>query len=497
MFDPFWGKKTFDSPQALCAWQGEQLSRFVRTHLYPFSPYYRQLFEQHKISPAHIRSFSDLKHLPFTTKADFVGSASDPDNFRKFILQPTEQMIRKEWPKTKLLSLFLRTLFQGKAASRKILDREYQPLFITFTTGTTSRPVPFVYTDYDIKNLYLSGERMIDLFGLTPGDRAVNIFPYAPHLAFWQVVLAGLSADILILSTGGGKVMTTEGNISAILKTQPQMILGVPSYVYHVLRQAEEEGRRMPFVKKIVLGASKVSEVFKRRVASLLETMGSSPVAVFGTYGFTEARMAWAECPSPPGTSSGYHLYPDKEIFEVIDPETGEVKGDGEDGELVYTSIDSRGSSLLRYRTGDYVRGGIKYDPCPYCQRRVPRISSDITRLSDIQNLQFSKIKGSLVNLNHFEQVLAKFDMIKEWQIEICKKNNDPFEVDELFVYACPQGAANLSALEEAVKKSILLATEISPNRVFFVSFEEILKRLELETASKEKRVVDRRPKGS
>src|SRR3989344_5845828 len=222
--------------------------------------------------------------------------------------------------------------------------------------------------------------------------------------------------------------------------------------------------------------------------------MGAKNVAVFGTYGFTEARSAWAECPAGPQGSSGYHLYPDKEIFEVIDPRTGEVKKEGESGELVYTSLDSRGSVVVRFRTGDFVTGGITHEPCPYCKMTVPRIGSDITRLSDVKDLKLSKIKGTLVDLNHFISVLTDMDSIAEWQLEIRKKDNDPYEVDEVVVYVCGKNGVNQSSLGEEIKRNILMVTEITPNEVVFLPLPEIVKRLELETASKETSINLLRP---
>jgi phenylacetate-coenzyme A ligase PaaK-like adenylate-forming protein len=171
------------------------------------------------------------------------------------------------------------------------------------------------------------------------------------------------------------------------------------------------------------------------------------------------------------------------------------VKKEGEDGELVYTSIDSRGSSVVRFRTGDLVKGGITYEPCPHCGRTVPRISSDITRISNIKFMRTSKIKGSLVNLNNFSVTLSEFKEIKEWQVELCKKDNDPFETDRLVVYIATTTEVNKSDLSKRVKKQLLLSTEVSPNDVKFIPLEEIVKRLELETANKAKRIVDRRPK--
>ena len=218
-------------------------------------------------------------------------------------------------------------------------------------------------------------------------------------------------------------------------------------------------------------------------------------VKIMGTYGFTEARCAWGECPTALDVSSGYHLYPDKEIFEVIDPKTGEVKKEGEDGELVYTSLDSRASVVLRYRTGDFIKGGIIFEPCPHCGLRMPRISSDITRLSDNKDLQLSKVKGSLINLNRFQEILTEFNQIEEWQIEIRKRNNDPFDIDELVIYVCSKNGATTGPVEEEIKSKILEATEVSPNEVKFIPFAEMVKRLEIETANKEKRVIDTRPK--
>lgn len=482
------------SPQEVRSLQNKKLQTFVNEQVYPFSAHYRRVFDQHKINPKSIRSIADLKHLPLTSKSDFI-SKENPGIYKEYVLRPDPKTIRAHWPPFKLLSLAGTKIFHGPEALLDRMNREYRPTFMTFTTGTTNSPVPFLYSNYDIENLNVSGARMLALFGMNPDGRIMNLFPFAPHLAFWQVFFGGLASNVFALATGGGKVMGTEGNLAALLKVQPSLILGVPSYVYHLVRTAQERGMRLSFVDKVVLGAAKVTIPYKERLAGLLEKMGSKNVSVFGTYGFTESRAAWAECPSAIGVSSGYHLYPDKEIFEVIDPKTGEVKGEGEDGELVYTSLDARASVVLRYRTGDFVKGGIVFNSCPCCGRKVPRISSDIIRLSDTKDLQLSKVKGSLVNLDHFSSVLNDFVDVEEWQIEIRKHNNDPFDVDELLIYICARNGANASALEEDIRKKILLATEVSPNAVNFISMGDMLKRLELETANKEKRIVDIRPK--
>lgn len=482
------------SKEELRILQNKKLHAFINHYLYPFSPHYRALFDKHKINPKKIKTVDDLKNIPFSQKNDFV-DRENPEKFKDFILHPDPQRIRSSWPLSKLISLKCASIFKGQDYIKNRLADEFRPVFITYTTGTTLTPLPYVYTKYDINNLSISGLRMLHVFDIKESDYLLNLFPFAPHLAFWQVALGGLSCGALILSTGGGKVMGTEGNLAALLKMKASVIVGVPSYIYHILRVAQEKGYKLDFVKKVVLGASRVSQIFKIRLVELLESMGAKDVSVFGTYGFTEARCAWGECPTKNNVSSGYHLYPDKEIFEVIDPATGELKEEGEDGELVYTSIDSRGSSVLRYRTGDFVKGGILYEPCPHCHRSVPRISSHITRISDTKFVQVSKIKGSLVNLNNFSATLSEIKDIREWQLELSKKDDDPFEVDLLQVYVSVDDKVDKAELAKTIKEKLLMATEVCPNEVKFISLKEMIERLELETANKDKRIVDRRPK--
>lgn len=474
--------------------QDRKLRHFIRTQVYPFSAYYRRLFDQHKINPRHIQGVSDLKLLPFISKADLV-SKDDPQRFMDLILKPDLPTIRAFWPKYKLLNMAVHSWLRGKAAVQEELAREYRPIFMTFTTGTTNSPVPVTYARYDLDNLCISGSRMVSLFNIRTDERIMNIFPFAPHLAFWQTFFGALEADIFALSTGGGKVMGTEGNLTAIRRTKPSVILGVPSYIYHMVRHAQHKQDDLSFIKKIVLGAGRVTPEYKQKLASMLADCGAKDVMIFGTYGFTEARMAWAECPTENHLSSGYHLYPDKEIFEIIDPETGAVLPDENDGELVYTPLDSRASLVMRYRTGDFVKGGIRHEPCPYCGRMTLRLSSDISRLSDTKGLQLSKIKGVLVNMDHFAQALNSMADVDEWQIELRKHNNDPYDIDELIVYVTPKKEVNEAAFSDKLKDRLMGATELAPNEIKFIPLDEMVKRLELETANKEKRILDTRPK--
>jgi phenylacetate-CoA ligase len=474
--------------------QNALLKRYVREYLYPFSPHYRSLFDENGVRPEQIETVEDLQRLPFSSKKDLLPTDADPQRFKKFILQPDPASIKKAWPLAKKLPLLWQKWTQGSDAVRRRIRDEFAPSFMTFTTGRSAEPVPFFYSPHDIKNLHDTGARLVDVMGLDLDYRIANVFPYAPHLAFWQVFFAGQATGMMALSTGGGKVMGSAGDLRAIGRLKADALIGVPGYVYHLLRRAVADGIDLSSIRCVGLGAERVGPGLKEKITQLLAQTGAHDVRVFGTYGFTEARMAFAECPTKDNAYTGYHLYPDLAIFEVINPETGEVLPDGEDGELVFTPLQARASTVFRYRTGDRVRGGLQYDPCPHCGRTVPRISSDLTRESNMKDLQLLKVKGTLVNLEDCAMLLGSMPEVEEWQIELRKKDDDPHEVDEMVVHLAVKGDCSESTATGRVQELFKSRLEISPNQIEFLGLDSMLRKIGMETEMKEKRFLDARP---
>jgi phenylacetate-coenzyme A ligase PaaK-like adenylate-forming protein len=213
------------------------------------------------------------------------------------------------------------------------------------------------------------------------------------------------------------------------------------------------------------------------------------------TYGFTEAKIAWSECPAPEGqVSGGFHIYPDMGFVEVIDPATGERVPDGQPGEIVFTQLDARGSIVLRYRTGDLIENGITYEPCPYCGRTCPRLLGKISRVADIHHLNLDKLKGTLVDFNQLEHLIDDTPGIGAWQIEIRKHNDDPLDVDELIVHAV--GLNGTKNLKETIKHRFQQKVEITPNAIELHSWKEMRKLQGVGKELKEQKVIDHRPKG-
>ena len=481
-------------PDTLKQLQLKQLRQFLKQVVLPFSKHYGELFRQHSISPDDIQTWDDLARIPLTSKKNLLTSPEHPDPTKNFVLIPDENKLRRR-PST-----IFRALIRGPQGVKAELEAEYRPILMTSTTGRSSEPVPFFYTHHDIENLKRSGRRLMEVCESQTDFRHINMFPFAPHLAFWQAHYAGTGFNAFCVSTGGGKVMGTTGNVMLLEKIKPDALIGMPTFIYHVLTEAISEGVHCNTLKRFVLGGEKVPNGMRRKLRTLASKLGSNDVEVMATYAFTESKTAWPECPAhnaDQSEPSGYHLYPDLGIIEIVDPNSGEPVPDGQPGEIVYTPLDSRGSVILRYRTGDCISGGITYEPCPQCGRHCPRLTGRISRVSDIRRLQIGKIKGTLVNFNDLEHILDDIDGLGAWQIEIRKQNDDPMEPDEIVVHAQAEDGQSEDQLAEEITQQFQSDAELRPNRIEFHNTETLKKMQGVGVSLKEDKIVDHRPKST
>jgi len=472
--------------------QATRLQRYLRDVVVPFSTYYRALFKRCGVDPRSIRSLDDLRRLPFTSKADLQDTPDRPGRARDFIVVPDPKIIGRR-PR-----VMLRAALRGRRRVRNELEYEYRPVLMTSTTGRSADPVPFVHTRHDIDNLSLAGRRLIRVSGATQQHRFMNLFPYAPHLAFWQAHYATTTGGIFCVSTGGGRAMGTEKNIRLMERIRPNGVIAMPTFLYHLLHMAAEQGRRIEGLEVLVLGGEKVPEGMRRKLRELAEEVGSPNVRVLGTYAFTEAKMAWAECDAPADRASpGYHLYPDLGIVEVVDPSSGEPVPDGHPGEIVFTPLDSRGSVVVRYRTGDLIDGGLTYEPCPSCGRTAPRLVGSISRVSQMRTMRLDKVKGTLVDFNELEHVLDDMDHIGAWQLELRKLDDDPMEVDQIVLHVNPRTSMSDDEVVAALHRRFALRTELRLNEIRLHTAEDMRRLQGVGKELKEIRIVDHRVVGT
>lgn len=470
--------------------QVEKFRRYLRKVVLPFSPHYARMFAEHGLNSDSIRDLGDLQRIPFTTKADLLPTSDLPERFKEFIIAPREEVLRRRF------DVIWRAALSGRKQVARELSDEFRPVSIFFTTGRATEPLPFVITNHDLQNIQSASLRLMEICEARPEFRMLNAFPFAPHLAFWFTYYAGVSFGALAVCSGGGKVVGTEGNLRLLRKLKPDVLIGVPTFIYHLLHQAAQEGVSCASLKRIVLGGEKASDGTRHKLLALARELGARDVSVLATYGFTEAKLAWAECPAPPGEpASGYHLYPDLGLIEIVDPKTGLAVEPGHPGEIVFTPLDARGSVVLRYRTGDCIDGGLTYEPCPYCKRRMPRLIGHISRSSEIKELNLAKLKGTLVDFNQLEHVLDDAPHVGSWQLELRKANDDPMDLDELILHVEKVNGAGENQVTRELNDRFHSRTEIHPNRIVFHSAEEMRRLQGVGVQIKEQKIVDHRPR--
>ena len=187
--------------------QAEQLREYLRKVVLPFSAHYRRLFAEQGLEADSIQHLEDLQQLPFTTKADLQNTAAEPQRFKDFIVVPDQKVLARR-PGT-----IWRALTRGRQSVKDEFESEFRPIFVTFTTGRSAEPTPFFFTQRDLGHLETAGARLIQVCAARREERLLNIFPFSPHLAFWLAHYSGTAGGVLVLSSGGGKVLGTDGHV--------------------------------------------------------------------------------------------------------------------------------------------------------------------------------------------------------------------------------------------------------------------------------------------
>ena len=222
--------------------QAEKLRHYLRTTVLPFSSHYRGAVPRKQ------------SRLP-TLSARWTicnGSRSRPRptcSTRRNNPQKDPRFHPRAGPSTTRPPAFNDSAGAAARTRRSAparFEREFRPVFMTCTTGRSAESIAFTYSNHDLANLALAGKRIFEICKAEPDFRLLNTFPYAPHLAFWLAHYGGMEFTNFVLSSGGGKVLGTDGQLRFMRQLQPHVIMGMPTFLYHVLRQAVEEGRAMP-----------------------------------------------------------------------------------------------------------------------------------------------------------------------------------------------------------------------------------------------------------
>ncbi len=398
------------SREQITAWQNEKLVKQVR-HVWDHVPYYRKLMEEKGVTPDDIQSIDDLHKLPFLSKYD----------------------LRENYPYGML------------AVPLKDCVR------IHSTSGTTGKRVIAYYTQHDIDLWDDCCARAITAAGGT--DEDVVQVAYGFGLFTGGAGLNGGSHKVgcLTVPISSGN---TERQIMFMQDLKATILCCTPSYAAYLGETMKEMGLtpdQIP-LKAGIFGAEAWSEEMRQ---SIQETLG---IKAYDIYGLTETSGPGVafEC----SAQTGMHINEDHFIAEIIDPETGEVLPDGQQGELVFTSLDKEAFPLLRYRTRDVCV--LSHEKCS-CGRTHVKMCKPRGRTDDMLI-----IRGVNVFPSQIETVLLNQGYPANYQIIVDRVNNtDTLDVQvemtpEMFTDNLGEINARQKALVEGLRSMLGLTAKVS-----------------------------------
>ncbi|MFT8244869.1 phenylacetate--CoA ligase family protein [Roseomonas sp. BN140053] len=385
-------------------------ARFAATldRIFAAHPHYRRRFAAAGLRREHIRGLADLARLPVTTKADYM---AEPDAFR---LGP-----------------------EGAAEPEETVVWDSM-----YTTGSSGSPTPFVSTGYDFLNILALQRNMLRLRGVTADDSILNLFPLTrhPHGAFARAMNAAAAFGIPVTAALPGQVSPRQPGIGHRLdevvaiaaRTRATILWGVPSYLRKLAARAEDLGATLPATRLLFVTGEGFGEDARADLLDRLRRLGAPDPRVSVSYGSTEMQGGMVECTA----GSGYHNpSPDQFLFEAVDPDTHAPVPDGEEGLVLLTHLDRRGTVMLRYALGDVAR--LTRARCPHCGALTERLTSIPHRVDGLV-----KIKGMLVNPQALVDALMAEPALAEFQAVVDKDvPGDPLSMDRLVLHAVPTAA--------------------------------------------------------
>jgi phenylacetate-CoA ligase len=357
--------------------EATQLSRLKDTvqRVYSLTPFYKEKFDEMGLKPEDITSLSDISKLPFTTKKDL--RAHYP--FGLFTV-PMSEVVR-----------------------------------VHSSSGTTGKPTVVGYTKADMDVWDEVMARVFTMAGGTAEDIVHNGYGYGLFTGGLGFHNGAEKIGATIIPASGGM---TDRQLMLMRDFGATILAATPTFSLHMAEVAKKTGSNYLKDYKLkagIFGAEPTSSGLKKEVA---EAWG---IDYHEVYGLSEIIGPGVACSCK--ESELLHVFEDHFYFEIIDSETGEVKPEGERGELVITPLTKQALPLLRYRTGDIT--SITKEPCK-CGRTMLRMESIVGRADDMLI-----ISGVNVYPSQIEHVIANTEGVTlNYQIIAEKKGHlDKLEI--------------------------------------------------------------------
>lgn len=346
------------SPKQQASVQARALKMQLVDAVGPFSPFWRDRFTALGRTAAQAATVEALSTVPAVGERD-VCPDGDPSGAAALVLQAGEAgwALHADGPALRR-ALVGRLVRPG--SYRAVVEADTRPT--TFVFAGLGMRFPIASTRGDLDVVARAGARLWTVLGLTRSDVLVAAMPLLPTASLQALQLAALGAGSPALFPGDDP-----DEVAQALRLVPATVLALPSATAGTtLDDLDEAGAGLSTVTTVLLvGAPTSAE--RAAVAEALERVGVQAV-VLAVHAPDGHRLLWGECRG----GRGLHTYPDLELVQLVDPETGEAgNGQGPD-EVVLTQLGMRGSALLRWRTAD-LADAIETAACPGCQRTVPR----------------------------------------------------------------------------------------------------------------------------
>jgi len=315
--------------------------------------FYRKRFDQAGVNPDEIKTFDDLKRIPFTTRKDLI------DNYPYGMFAvPLRDVVRLQFP-----------------------------------LGTYGNPIVIGYTREDLKIWQELVARIMVGVGITEHDILQVAFNYGLFMGAFRF---NQSAELIGAAVVPTSIASAEVQIRILQDFRSTVLVSSPSFALHLIETMMRKGidPKTLSLKIGLFGA----EPWPEGVRKIIEKgLNIHAYDIYGVMELVEPGVA-GEC----AVRSGLHIFEDHFLPEIIDPVTGEVLGAGQEGELVLTTLTTTAYPLLRYRTNDIT--SLTPEPCP-CGRTMARMGRVLKRSDNMIS-----VRGINVFPERVEEVLSRIE---------------------------------------------------------------------------------------
>jgi phenylacetate-CoA ligase len=406
--------------------------RWSLQHAYDNVAHYKAAFDAAGVHPSDLKSLADLAKFPFSDK----------------------KTLRENYP----FGLF--------AVPREKVVR------IHASSGTTGKATVVGYTQRDIDTWADIVARSIRAAGGRAGDMVHISYGYGLFTGGLGAHYGAERLGCTVIPMSGGQ---TEKQVQLICDFQPSIIMVTPSYMLNIIEEFKRQGMdpAASSLKVGIFGAEPWTDAMR---AEIEQRAGIDAVDIYGLSEVMGPGVA-SECIE---SKDGPVIWEDHFYPEIINPITGEVLPDGEEGELVFTSLTKEALPVIRYRTRDLTR---LLPPTSRSMRRIGKI----TGRSDDMLI----IRGVNVFPSQIEELILKMPLLApQYQLVVSRDGH----LDKLDVLAEVRDAGHsqdsFAALARELEHHIKTFVGVS-TKVTVVAPSGI----ERTVTGKAKRVIDKRPK--